>query len=519
MTSVCSVTSFSSAMSDLDAEFTSAMSLAKSLDPTSLRSEDKLALYGLQQQATVGPCEARHRRACTPRLPCPRARMHCTICARPVLTGALRPNVAARTGSQDPLARAKFEAWAARQGLTRDEAKEHYITYVRRLCSAADAAGLQSETPRRRPVSGAGPALQDQTTVWHRGHLFKQRDVLKGWRKRYFVLEGGELRYYLRREDINPRGRLHLKVRPRPAPCRVAVPRLHRLLDAFRAVLRREPAATRCGATRSSSSSWRSSTGPSRGPAHPHPPATLLTPRAPRRSAARYRLSTPVRAERERWVEMLSRGIQVAEGDPPARYADSVYTGLESTPGEDEEDNLCAADEALCLAELEGSPLRNSRRPDAGDGVEGGQEGAHSDRTGSEGESGGEEDHEHHHDDADGEEKEGEEDDHVPPEVPPHLRDFIDKGLARLRREGRPEFEGWTYRGVESGVECYVNTSGELASAMGRGEINAPIRCELRGGMEEGGGAPVAPCARSVPCPPPVMAGADVAAVWSQGGV
>lgn len=211
-------------------------------------------------------------------------------------------------------------------------------------------------------------------------------------------------------------------------------------------------------------------------PATAVPPAALLTRRARRRSAARYRLSTPVRAERERWVEMLSRGIQMAEGDPPARYADSIYTGLESTPGEDEEENLRAADEALRLADLQG-------RGDGEQGEESGGEGG----SESEGNESG----------ADGE-KDGEDDDYVPPEVPPHLKDFIENGLARLREEGRPDFEGWTFRGVESGVECYVNTQGQLASAMGRGEVGAPIRCALRG---QGDGALVSPSSATLLVP------------------
>lgn len=93
-----------------------------------------------------------------------------------------------------------------------EEAKREYIERVESLAPGRIAEAQSFESPRRR-VAGSAPSPLDRAPLWHCGHLFKQRDLLKGWRKRYFVLEGAELKYYLSSMDINPRGRLPLKVR------------------------------------------------------------------------------------------------------------------------------------------------------------------------------------------------------------------------------------------------------------------------------------------------------------------
>ena len=42
------------------------------------------------------------------------------------------------------------------------------------------------------------------------GILLKQRDILNGWRERYFVLEGKMLSYYTERTEPVPRGAVYL---------------------------------------------------------------------------------------------------------------------------------------------------------------------------------------------------------------------------------------------------------------------------------------------------------------------
>jgi hypothetical protein len=60
-----------------------------------------------------------------------------------------------------------------------------------------------------RGWSAPGSAAPPEPTV-KKGSLLKQRDIMKGWRRRYFVLEGKLLSYYKERTDTVPRGAVFL---------------------------------------------------------------------------------------------------------------------------------------------------------------------------------------------------------------------------------------------------------------------------------------------------------------------
>ncbi|MBP6633888.1 MAG: acyl-CoA-binding protein [Kofleriaceae bacterium] len=82
-------------MSDLDQRFAAAQARIKPV--TGLGNDQLLSLYALFKQATVGDVSG------------------------------------SRPGMLDVKGRAKYDAWAARKGQTRDQAKEAYITLVEKL--------------------------------------------------------------------------------------------------------------------------------------------------------------------------------------------------------------------------------------------------------------------------------------------------------------------------------------------------------------------------------------------------
>ena len=53
--------------------------------------------------------------------------------------GSIGDATGARPGLMDPVGRAKFDAWAARRGMGREEAMARYVDRVARLAAPADA--------------------------------------------------------------------------------------------------------------------------------------------------------------------------------------------------------------------------------------------------------------------------------------------------------------------------------------------------------------------------------------------
>ncbi len=64
--------------------------------------------------------------------------------------------------------------------------------------------------PSGAVCDAVGLHVNPQALEGKRGSLLKQRDFMKGWRSRYFVLEGKMLSYYKQRTDPLPRGALFL---------------------------------------------------------------------------------------------------------------------------------------------------------------------------------------------------------------------------------------------------------------------------------------------------------------------
>jgi diazepam-binding inhibitor (GABA receptor modulator, acyl-CoA-binding protein) len=86
-------------VSDLDAQFTAAQELSKSI--TERPSNDQLReIYGLYKQASLGDAET---------------------------SGAKRP------GRLDLVGRAKYDAWAGKKGLDSDTAKQQYVDLINGL--------------------------------------------------------------------------------------------------------------------------------------------------------------------------------------------------------------------------------------------------------------------------------------------------------------------------------------------------------------------------------------------------
>ena len=76
------------------------------------------------------------------------------------------------------------------------------VPETRRSKSTNAVAGMDSGVP-------ASPAPTPEL-VGRAGMLLKQRDIMKGWRERYFVLEGKLLSYYKQKTDTVPRGAVFL---------------------------------------------------------------------------------------------------------------------------------------------------------------------------------------------------------------------------------------------------------------------------------------------------------------------
>jgi hypothetical protein len=83
---------------------------------------------------------------------------------------------------------------------------EDFINLVDKLepnakCAASDTI----EYVRKKP-------LHATSSNQMQGKLYKLRDVMGGWRERYFILQGNFLYYYLQQDDPNPRGTLNISM-------------------------------------------------------------------------------------------------------------------------------------------------------------------------------------------------------------------------------------------------------------------------------------------------------------------
>ena len=76
-----------------------------------------------------------------------------------------------------------------------------------------DATARRDVDSRRSKSIGCaepGDEAVQPEVVNKTGMLLKQRDILNGWRERYFALEGKMLSYYRQRTDTLPRGAVFL---------------------------------------------------------------------------------------------------------------------------------------------------------------------------------------------------------------------------------------------------------------------------------------------------------------------
>lgn len=130
-----------------------------------LSDGQRSAFYGLQKQAVDG---------------------NCNVPAPP------KGNISAR---------GKYEAWNSYQGLPKVEAMKKYIEALQRVDPSFQTDG-GSSAPR---ASFSGAALENkEATIVKEGILFKQKDIFKGWRSRYFVLDTAFLHYYANKGDVIP---------------------------------------------------------------------------------------------------------------------------------------------------------------------------------------------------------------------------------------------------------------------------------------------------------------------------
>ena len=238
--------------------------MQSAVDPASISSEESLLLYGLHKQAVYGDAEAKQ-----PCVGC--AALPLLRCDAAVLDRMRRPfyDVLAmdkwkawqsRKGMSAEAARAEFIAIAsgilAKRGVASSPSTPTPTPVpLKRAASTPDASsGQSSPVPRAAArfevrdgsVTCVGLSLVPWSTtavpvpcmthlysqqsnsssklrisndkasavagpVKKTGTLLKQRDFLKGWRARYFILENKTLYYYKQQRDALPRGAVVLE--------------------------------------------------------------------------------------------------------------------------------------------------------------------------------------------------------------------------------------------------------------------------------------------------------------------
>lgn len=145
--------------------------------------EVKLKLYGYKKQAIEGNCTA----------------------PIPPMTNLVLKN--------------KWSSWTSCKGMTETEAMTEYLSvYVEHIKPKIHSPGkdvsndlapsiVDSKSPPSSPSKMGGVA---NTGVIKEGFLLKKRDLMKGWRPRYFILQQSFLNYTIDKGDPIPRGSLDL---------------------------------------------------------------------------------------------------------------------------------------------------------------------------------------------------------------------------------------------------------------------------------------------------------------------
>lgn len=116
-------------------------------------------------------------------------------------------------------ARTKYESWMKFKGMTKDAAMNRYITELQKIDSNFDGNSNSSSNLSPSFSESSSPSLSQipetiiTSTTPHiimEGIMYKQRDVFKGWRPRYFVLDDYFLHYYIKKGDDLPRKSIQL---------------------------------------------------------------------------------------------------------------------------------------------------------------------------------------------------------------------------------------------------------------------------------------------------------------------
>jgi len=139
-----------------------------------------VALYGILMQATAGDCRA----------------------SKPP------PSSNASQGDE----RLKWMAWKKKHGMTREQAMVAYIDQMDLIEEelATGGAALMDSSGGNAALYSSDGLSSSQETLVRTGVLYKQRDIFKGWRPRFFVLQGKVLKYYLQADDPTARSTLIL---------------------------------------------------------------------------------------------------------------------------------------------------------------------------------------------------------------------------------------------------------------------------------------------------------------------
>lgn len=122
-------------------------------------------------------------------------------------------------------ARTKYESWMRFKGMPKDAAMNRYISELQKIDSNFDGTSSTSSSnnlsspslsdtpssPSSSTISTSDNIVTNTTPhILMEGIMYKQRDVFKGWRPRYFVLDDYFLHYYIKKGDDLPRKSIQL---------------------------------------------------------------------------------------------------------------------------------------------------------------------------------------------------------------------------------------------------------------------------------------------------------------------
>lgn len=107
-------------------------------------------------------------------------------------------------------ARSKYDAWITYNGLSKEVAMKKYISNLEKV-DPQFKPGAPIKSPQvNASIPRVDSFVLSSTNVLKEGLLFKQKDVFKGWRPRYFVLDENFLCYYLQKGDMAPKKYLQM---------------------------------------------------------------------------------------------------------------------------------------------------------------------------------------------------------------------------------------------------------------------------------------------------------------------